>query len=165
MKLSRLWIFLFALAIGLGMLPAMSMTVHAAKTSCDGITVETIGEDSADSWNAVISSGGILSWDAQPGATSYMIKFRERDTSYLAGQISDIPSNSCNIKEFLESKKYETGHYTFEIYAVSTSTPTLGLSSVIYLDYVSALPKLPQPLNLRWDKNTAKWDAVTNATG
>ena len=59
----------------------------------------------------------------------------------------------------MDAQRYYTNRFSFR---VSTNYSTPGGGIPVYY-YVSPYQKLDAPTNLRWDGNTARWNAAQNA--
>ena len=128
-------------------------------------TIETRDEMGAgDKIHFYMSSTGVLSWDAVPGAAKY--RFR---SFWLPGDFEDwswlVEGTSYNIIGKYDELKRDTHKYRFEVTALDGSNnPMYGYTDYILYYYISPFLELGMPTNLRWDGKVARWDAVEGAT-
>ena len=159
--LKKTFALILSLILVVGMIPGSLMTAYAAGTSGGGFK---LSGDTAE-WNVSISDAGVLSWDDKGSGYTYTISVAHYGTGGTVTHIEDLSTNSCNLKAKFEERKIESGYYYFLIEAKKGgSTISTGVYDM-NMYYVSALPKLSEPQDLKWDGSKATWDSVPNATG
>ena len=143
-KRRSLLTLLLALALVLSLLPAVALTASASDLpALSGMK---------------ISAQGVVTWNAYPGAYSYYIYSGE----YWGSDRIDADDRSVDFGELLRSAYAPSGDYTLTISAENDSYGDIAIGEVVY-HYVTDLPQLPKPTNLRWDGYTARWDDVPGA--
>ncbi len=109
--------------------------------------------------NIQLSSDGILSWDAFPGATVY-------DFSVGSGG-GYCEGTSIDLGKSLRSYGKPSGTYDVSIFAMSARTNDGGYQISTkwtgQYTYDATIPQLDKATNLAWDGTAATWDAVPNA--
>ena len=135
---------LLALALVLSLLPAVALTASA--------------RDLPALSGMKISAQGVVTWNAYPGAYSYYIYSGE----YWGSDRIDADDRSFDFGELLRSVYAPSGDYTLTISAENDNYGDIAIGEVVY-HYVTDLPQLPKPANLRWDGYTARWDDVPGA--
>ena len=142
----------------------MPLTVSARTVTSMG---DTAGENGLDHFS--LSSEGLLTWTSR---SIYYDKVRLLDATGKLLDHKDIDvisseppiMNSTNIINWMDSLELDTGKYTIMVDPWFGGSVGFGLEDYIYYNYTSPYEKLEAPVNLRWDGNTAKWDANSKAT-
>ena len=142
----------------------MPLTVSARTVTPMG---DTAGENGLDHFS--LSSEGLLTWTSR---SIYYDKVRLLDATGKLLDHKDIDvisseppiMNSTNIINWMDSLELDTGKYTIMVHPWFGGSVGFGLEDYIYYNYTSPYEKLEAPVNLRWDGNTAKWDANSKAT-
>ncbi|MBQ4282601.1 MAG: hypothetical protein IJB96_01580, partial [Lachnospira sp.] len=111
--------------------------------------------------NLVMTLDGILTWDSVPGADSYYFTITDGSSTWYVDE--SYTSTSFNFIENFDSRKIDSGLYRINLRANGSGVYDITGELIYY--YVSPYDKLEAPANLRWEGTTAKWDAVSNATG
>ena len=142
----RILAWAMALAMLLGLLPAVSLPASAAG-------------DLPDLVNVKVSAEGVITWDAYPGATGYyyVVDGPEVVTGWT---IDDLPE--LDLGKSLKDSYAPSGSYQVHIDAEDDSYSDIASIDITY-EFVGLDP-LPAPANLRWDGYTARWDPVEGAT-
>ena len=142
----RILAWAMALAMLLGLLPAVSLPASAAG-------------DLPDLVNVKVSAEGVITWDAYPGATgyNYVVDGPEVMTGWT---IDDLPE--LDLGKSLKDSYAPSGSYQVHIEADDGSYNDIASIDITY-EHVGLDP-LPAPANLRWDGYTARWDPVEGAT-
>lgn len=138
----KLLSILLSLAMVVGMIPAFGITASAL----DQLT------------NVQVSSQGILSWDAYPGAKAYFFS--------IASGGGYVDENSIDLKRKCQDYAAKPGTYQVTIYALSDLPSNGGMQlTEKWTGTYNYQPKgkLSSPKNLQWQGTVAKWDPVPNA--
>lgn len=113
--------------------------------------------DSNNSLNMSINSSGILTWNAVDGATGYEVMITQPNITELYSE--NTVNRAFALISSIDQHKYASGQYTIVVKAKGVS----GEESMQFY-YTSNVDQLESPNNLRWDGDTAKWDAVDGAS-
>ena len=113
--------------------------------------------DSNNSLNMSIDSNGILTWDSVSGATGYEVMVTRPNISSLYSE--NVADTAFALISSIDQHKYDSGQYTVVVKLKGVS----GEKSMQFY-YTSNVDQLESPNNLRWDGDTAKWDAVDGAS-
>ena len=142
MKPHKLLSLLLALVMVVGMLPAMGQVAYAEST------LPTIS-------NVVISSDGVLTWDAVEGAKRYSVSVANFG-GYVDETSYDLKYN-CNF--------FNTGSGTKNIHLVAEDADKNDIAEWYgSYDYVDDRPQLDAPQNIQLNGPIISWDPVPNAT-
>ena len=109
--------------------------------------------------NLQISDKYILTWDAYEGADSYTLQ--------MPGRHVNSNTNSFDANAFMMQYGKPSGRYSVCVMAygmVDGTREHLATSAFLYFDYVSSLPKLSTPQNIRLEGNEVVWDPVKATT-
>ena len=116
-----------------------------------------------------ISSDGVITWERlgiddtceeiYGNPVIYKLEIVSGDGAHVLEEIPNLTSTSYNLIEHMDAQRYYTNRFSFR---VSTNYSTPGGGIPVYY-YVSPYQKLDAPTNLRWDGNTARWNAAQNA--
>lgn len=140
MNLHKLLSLLLALVMVVGMLPAMGQVAYAEST------LPTIS-------NVVISSDGVLTWDAVEGAERYSIS-----VANFGGYVDET---SYNLK--YQCNYFNTGSGTKKIHLVAEDADTKDIAEWYgSYDYVDDRPQLDAPQNIQLNGPIISWDPVPN---
>ena len=117
-------------------------------------------------------SNGVLSWDKIKAADTYYLYAEGGNGAYLTIDGSNTFGGCCqyltdgisfNLQKYFDKDGYfEDGEQKIELYALRNNE-YLDYKSTVTFNYVSPLPKLATPDNLKWDGKIISWDAVTGA--
>lgn len=149
-KMKKRMLSLLLCFVMLGMLPmtAMARTV---------IPVEPGG-----GMNLRVDKTGKLLWDSVAGATGYNVDICKYPGNFLLTTDSvGAGETSYALFSKLDDLGFDNGTYRVKM-NVSGSDPAYTYSTLLFY-YDSPYEKLSAPANLRWNGNTAEWDAVPNA--
>lgn len=149
-KMKKRMLSLLLCFVMLGMLPmtAMARTV---------IPVEPGG-----GMNLRVDKTGKLLWDSVAGATGYNVDICKHPGDFLLTTDSvGAGETSYALFSKLDDLGFDNGTYRVKM-NVSGSDPAYTYSTLLFY-YDSPYEKLSAPANLRWNGNTAEWDAVPNA--
>ncbi len=106
--------------------------------------------------------GSIISWDNIDDVNlyGYCFNFWRFDTN-----VYDLENPSVDVYDLLTAEKEESDTYDIRVYAIDSDNGHISRIYAFKYEYVSPIPKLETPTNLRWEGTmTAAWDAVPNAT-
>ncbi|MBQ3404305.1 MAG: hypothetical protein IJG63_02665, partial [Oscillospiraceae bacterium] len=119
-----------------------------------------------------ITDDGVLSWSYVDGADRYYLRgftgvgiLLLRDDGYTFNNALSWNEKGLtfDLKKYMDgNKSYEEKTYNVWVQAVS-GDEILDYESRCQYDYVSAIPQLSTPQNLRWNGKTISWDPVENA--
>jgi hypothetical protein len=153
----KLLSILLSLALAVGMIPAFTVPAQAASPMP----------------NFKITSEGVISWDHVSGADHYYIHGLDDTIAVL--NIADDGYNfndsmtwtakgvTFDLKKYMDYLGYyEEKNYALTVYPLK-GTSVLDYRSECQYSYVSSIPKLEKPANLRWNGTTISWDPVPNA--
>lgn len=134
----------------LGMLPMTTMARTVIPVEPDG------------GMNLRVDKTGKLLWDSVAGATGYNVDICKHPGDFLLTTDS-VGTGETSYALFgkMDDLAYDNGTYRVKV-NVSGSNPEYTYSTLLFY-YDSPYEKLSAPANLRWNGNTAEWDAVPNA--
>ena len=134
----------------LGMLPVTVMARTVIPVEPDG------------GMNLRVDKTGKLLWDSVAGATGYNVDICKYPGDFLLTTDS-VGTGETSYALFgkLDDLGYDNGTYRVKV-NVSGSDPEYTYSTLLFY-YDSPYEKLSAPANLRWNGNTAEWDAVPDA--
>ena len=134
----------------LGMLPATTMARTVIPVEPDG------------GMNLRVDKTGKLLWDSVAGATGYNVDICKHPGDFLLTTDS-VGAGETSYALFgkMDDLGYDNGTYRVKM-NVSGSDPEYTYSTLLFY-YDSPYEKLSAPANLRWNGNTAEWDAVPDA--
>ncbi|MBO4495037.1 MAG: DUF1328 domain-containing protein, partial [Clostridiales bacterium] len=121
--------------------------------------VKSVSADNGKITNVQISKDYILTWDAVEGAETYTLQL-PREWGSSKTNSFDIGAHFCKLG-------MPDGNYNVYITAygkVNGETKSLAGSGFFYFDYVSPLPKLSTPQNIRLEGDELVWDPVKSMT-
>ena len=156
--LKKTFALMLSLILVVGMIPGTLMTAHAAGTG-GGFTAAS----SSDDWNLRIDEDGKLTWNSKGDTGKYTIHVDLTVAGSIVFKVPDVSATSYELKAEFEKRKVESGSYYVWVGTQNSGFPIN--SGTISTNYVSALPKLAEPHNVKWDGSKATWDSVPNATG
>ena len=143
----RLFSLLLALALLLSLLPQAAISAGAE----NGLPELN---------NLKVSSGGLVTWDAYPGASSYYIS---AGACWEGFWIEAVTHPRLDFAALLAENYAPSGTFMLELWAEDADGYNLACSQISWT-YTNGLTPLSAPTNLRWDGYTAKWDPVEGAT-
>ena len=156
-RTKKLFSLLLSLAMVVGMIPAFTVPAQAASPMP----------------NFKITSEGVISWDHVSGADHYYIHGLDEGIGVLNIADDGYSFNDSmtwtakgvtfDLKKYMDYLGYyEEKNYALTVYPLK-GTSVLDYRSECQYSYVSSIPKLEKPANLRWNGTTISWDPVPNA--
>lgn len=109
--------------------------------------------------------GGLINWQAEPGAIDYELLIYEETTpdNYVVMTIDD-PLLTGDVTEHLLGSNYPAGNYQIKIRAIGDGSDYIT-SEFTAVENIITVTKLPAPTTLRVEEGEIAYDAVANSTG
>ena len=155
---------LLSILLVLGMLLSLAPMAFASEESAaEPVIVEEIIEEPAEEpaldgaavENLSVSSKGVVTWSAFPGAAKYVI-------NDIYGKVAEQTETTYNYKAFLEAYGRESWTYKLTVTAYNSASIPISDASTVQYEYTS-MGKLDTPTITSWNGKTASWTNVENA--